>query len=120
MGNFTVLLPNSLLEIGSFARDVCNSRTNCGLRYAGSFLTLCCLDCLFRLLRHAATVSICADVTLWRFGILLRERAMWHVEHSAGEFRLCRNRVAVAAQSQCSMAEVYQPGMSRAKISGAA
>jgi hypothetical protein len=23
-GNFTVLVPNSLLEIGSFARDVCN------------------------------------------------------------------------------------------------
>jgi hypothetical protein len=30
---------------------------------------------------------------------------MWHVEHSTGEFRLCRNRVAVAAQSQSSMAE---------------
>jgi hypothetical protein len=36
---------------------------------------------------------------------------MWHVEHSTGEFRLCRNRVAVAAQSQSSMAE----GLSHAR-----
>jgi len=44
--------------------------------------------------------SICADVTLRRFDIPHREWAMWHVEHSTGKFRLCRNRVAVAAQSQ--------------------
>jgi hypothetical protein len=36
--------------------------------------------------------------------ITQRERTMWHLEHSTGEFRLCRNRVALAAQSQSSMA----------------
>ena len=49
--------------------------------------------------------SICADVTPRRFDIPHREWTMWHVEHSSGKFRLCRNRVAVAAQSQSSMAE---------------
>ena len=34
--------------------------------------------------------------------IIQRERTMWHLEHSTGEFRLCRNKVAVAAQSQSS------------------
>jgi len=63
---------------------------------------------------------ICADVTLRRFDIPRRERTMWHVEHSTGEFWLCRNRVAVAAQSQSSMVERLPTRQSRATISGAA
>jgi hypothetical protein len=33
------------------------------------------------------------------------ERTMWQIGHSTGDFRLRRNRIAVAAQSQTSIAQ---------------
>jgi hypothetical protein len=44
------------------------------------------------------------QLELARLKITQRERSMWHIGHSTGEFRLCRDKVAVAAQSQSSMA----------------
>ena len=54
--------------------------------------------------------SICADVTLRRFGIPRRERTMWHVEHSTGEFRLCRNRVARRLAELLNAEEIERGG----------
>jgi hypothetical protein len=47
-----------------------------------------------------------SDVTLRRaqMEITQRERIMWHIEHSTGEFWLCRDKVAVAAESESSKA----------------
>src|SRR5262249_61495373 len=53
-------------------------------------------------------------------GSTQQERIMWHLEHSTQEFRLCRNRVAVATQSPFSMAGIFQAEMSRAATRGAA
>ena len=64
------------------------------LEHARGFLTLCCLRLPFSFAAACGDGFQYADVTLRRFGIPRRERTMWHVEHSTGEFRLCRNRVA--------------------------
>jgi hypothetical protein len=62
-----------------------------------ALLTLCCLR-----LRFSFAV-VCRGS--FHFGVPLieikqRERTMWQIGHTTGQFRLSRNRVAVAAQSQ--------------------